>query len=108
MVSLFPKAQKTRQFLYPNPWKLPHLMRLPSAFRSPPESSLSDDESSEPDDGDDGDERTRFAFPELDAQIRAAVVEYGAVFPKLNFSSPRVSLVAVHVSTYRGDSCGSC
>ncbi|KAI0688928.1 D123-domain-containing protein [Earliella scabrosa] len=53
----------------------------------PAESSLSDDEDSEPEE--EQDERTRFAFPELDAQIRAAVVEYGAVFPKLNFSSPR-------------------
>ncbi|TFK83813.1 D123-domain-containing protein [Polyporus arcularius HHB13444] len=53
---------------------------------APAESSLSDDESS---DEEEDDERTRFAFPELDAQIRAAVAEYGAVFPKLNFSSPR-------------------
>ena len=51
---------------------------------------MSDDEDSEPED--EQDERTRFAFPELDAQIRAAVVEYGAVFPKLNFSSPRVRI----------------
>lgn len=31
----------------------------------------------------------QFSFPELDAQIRRAINEYGAVFPKLNFSSPR-------------------
>ncbi|CCL99260.1 uncharacterized protein FIBRA_01275 [Fibroporia radiculosa] len=42
----------------------------------------SDEEESEPD-------RRHFAFPELDAKIREAVVQYGAVFPKLNFSSPR-------------------
>ncbi|KAH8108660.1 D123-domain-containing protein [Phellopilus nigrolimitatus] len=30
-----------------------------------------------------------FAFPELDAQIRKTIVEYDAVFPKLNFSSPK-------------------
>jgi hypothetical protein len=36
-------------------------------------------------------ERPRYAFPDLDKQIRSAVDEYGAVFPKLNFSSPRVS-----------------
>ncbi|KAI0770519.1 D123-domain-containing protein [Fomes fomentarius] len=53
----------------------------------PAESSLSDDDNSDSEDEDD--ERTRFAFPELDAQIRAAVAQFGAVFPKLNFSSPR-------------------
>jgi hypothetical protein len=31
-----------------------------------------------------------FAFPELDAQIRSSLKEFGAVFPKLNFTSPRV------------------
>lgn len=36
--------------------------------------------------------RERFAFPELDDKIRQVVSEYGAVFPKLNFSSPRVSI----------------
>ena len=55
-------------------------------YFSPAESRLSDDGS----DDEDEDERPSFAFPELDAQIRAAVAEYGAVFPKLNFSSPRV------------------
>ena len=35
----------------------------------------------------------RYAFPELDFQIRATIEEYGgAVFPKLNFSSPKVRL----------------
>jgi hypothetical protein len=34
---------------------------------------------------------TRYSFLELDAQIRATIDEYGgAVFPKLNFSSPKV------------------
>ncbi|THH06087.1 hypothetical protein EW145_g4330 [Phellinidium pouzarii] len=46
------------------------------------------------DDNSDKDEDTdnpegRFAFPELDAQIRQAITEYEAVFPKLNFSSPK-------------------
>ncbi|KAI0689062.1 D123-domain-containing protein [Cytidiella melzeri] len=40
-----------------------------------------DEESREP--------RRMFAFPELDAKIRDTVKQYGAVFPKLNFSSPR-------------------
>ena len=35
----------------------------------------------------------QYAFPELDAQIRAAIAEYGAVSPKLNFSSPKVRSV---------------
>jgi len=33
---------------------------------------------------------TQYSFLELDAQIRNAINEYGAVFPKLNFSSPKV------------------
>ncbi|CAL1695946.1 unnamed protein product [Somion occarium] len=34
-------------------------------------------------------QRRKFAFPELDGKIRRAISKYGAVFPKLNFSSPR-------------------
>jgi len=54
------------------------------------ESTLSDDEN-ESTDGDDGDNepQKRYAFLELDKRIRACVLEYGAVFPKLNFSSPK-------------------
>ncbi|KAH9927047.1 D123-domain-containing protein [Amylocystis lapponica] len=58
----------------------------------PAESTLSDEDedntgvSSEEEDEDEG---PRYAFPELDARIRDAVAVYGAVFPKLNFSSPR-------------------
>ena len=48
---------------------------------------------------DDDDEATspaakQYAFPELDAQIRAAIDEYGAVFHKLNFSSPKARSVS--------------
>lgn len=58
---------------------------------SPVESGLSDDEDSEDDDNDEDEQpRRKFAFPELDTKIREAVKQYGAVFPKLNFSSPRV------------------
>ncbi|KAF5389312.1 hypothetical protein D9757_003494 [Collybiopsis confluens] len=49
------------------------------------ESSLSDDD----EDDNDVPEQQVFEFPELDQKIRAAVKEYGAVFPKLNFSSPK-------------------
>ncbi|KAF5382611.1 hypothetical protein D9615_002969 [Tricholomella constricta] len=52
----------------------------------PAESTLSDDEA---DDADDENERPTFAFPELDTRIRDCVKEYGAVFPKLNFSSAK-------------------
>lgn len=55
---------------------------------------LSDDEDEMDDSAselDGGYGRERFAFPELDEKIRQAISEYGAVFPKLNFSSPRVS-----------------
>ncbi|KAH8998686.1 D123-domain-containing protein [Lactarius akahatsu] len=53
----------------------------------PPKSTLedydqhSDDEATSP--------STQYAFPELDARIRTVIDEYGAVFPKLNFSSPK-------------------
>jgi hypothetical protein len=44
-------------------------------------------------DDDSDDEATslsnQYAFPELDARIRTVINEYGAVFPKLNFSSPK-------------------
>ncbi|KAK7694590.1 hypothetical protein QCA50_001776 [Cerrena zonata] len=53
----------------------------------PVESSLSDQEDEDEDEDEIG--RKKYAFPELDAQIREAVSKYGAVFPKLNFSSPR-------------------
>jgi hypothetical protein len=33
-----------------------------------------------------------FSFPDLDDRIRQTIREYGVVFPKLNFSSPQVSL----------------
>lgn len=52
---------------------------------------LSDDEDSGADSDEDDQDRRRYAFPELDAKIRDSVAKYGAVFPKLNFSSPRVS-----------------
>ncbi|KAL1747322.1 D123-domain-containing protein [Schizophyllum fasciatum] len=54
-------------------------------------SSLSDTEDSAGDDDSDSDEpRRTYAFPDLDSQIRDAIKRYeGAVFPKLNFSSPR-------------------
>ncbi|KAI9058194.1 D123-domain-containing protein [Trametes sanguinea] len=51
----------------------------------PAESTLSDDEGEQ----DDADEPVKFAFPELDARIREVIADYGAAFPKLNFSSPR-------------------
>ncbi|KAJ3716977.1 D123-domain-containing protein [Lentinula raphanica] len=51
------------------------------------ESTLSDDEDDDEHDPD-FDENT-YEFPELDKNIRAVVREYGAVFPKLNFSSPK-------------------
>ncbi|KAF8635993.1 hypothetical protein AX15_000155 [Amanita polypyramis BW_CC] len=52
----------------------------------PFQSELSDDEDEEPDVDN---QAPKFAFPELDAEIRGCIKEYGAVFPKLNFSSPK-------------------
>lgn len=54
----------------------------------PVESTLSDDEDAGEEEAEE--RPTNFSFPELDAKIRKAVSDYGAVFPKLNFSSPRV------------------
>ncbi|KAF8809564.1 D123-domain-containing protein [Phlegmacium glaucopus] len=54
------------------------------------ESTLSDGENENTDDEDEDDEpQKRYAFPELDKRIRECVLEYDAVFPKLNFSSPK-------------------
>ncbi|KAF9496484.1 D123-domain-containing protein [Pleurotus eryngii] len=64
----------------------------------PVRSTLSDDEGgSEEDEEEAGSEHElndetpprRYAFPELDDKIRMCIKEYGAVFPKLNFSAPR-------------------
>ncbi|KAF8158343.1 D123-domain-containing protein [Crassisporium funariophilum] len=53
---------------------------------APAESTLSDDD----DDVEDGEEPPKqYSFPELDKRIRDCVGEYEAVFPKLNFSSPK-------------------
>ena len=53
------------------------------------ESTLSDEDESEGSDRSEP-EVQHFSFPELDARIRAAIDQYQAVFPKLNFSSPKV------------------
>lgn len=57
----------------------------------PIESTVEDDSDDDSDDEEE-EEAEEFAFPELDSQIREVVKEYGAVFPKLNFSSPRVCI----------------
>ncbi|KAF8501097.1 D123-domain-containing protein [Russula emetica] len=58
----------------------------------PPKSTLEDDHDHDCDNDDEANDSfaVRYSFPELDAQIRATIDEYGgAVFPKLNFSSPK-------------------
>lgn len=50
----------------------------------PTENSLSDYE-----DEDDAAVGRSFSFPDLDERIRQTIKEYGATFPKLNFSSPK-------------------
>ncbi|KAF8133914.1 D123-domain-containing protein [Boletus edulis] len=52
------------------------------------ESTLSDEDESESSDKSEP-EGQHFSFPELDAAIRDAIDKYQAVFPKLNFSSPK-------------------
>lgn len=57
-----------------------------------PKSENDEEQGDEGEDEDVADEpRRTFTFPELDRQIREAISQYGSVFPKLNFSSPRVS-----------------
>ncbi|PFH53960.1 hypothetical protein AMATHDRAFT_136028 [Amanita thiersii Skay4041] len=51
----------------------------------PFESELSDDDTEE----EEAAEGKKFTFPDLDTKIRECIREYGAVFPKLNFSSPK-------------------
>ena len=69
----------------------------PAVLDSAASSSLSDDEKEDADHDSDSDEpRRTYAFPELDAQIRSAIKRYeGSVFPKLNFSSPRVRSTSI-------------
>ncbi|KZS93583.1 cytoplasmic protein [Sistotremastrum niveocremeum HHB9708] len=64
------------------------------------ESYLSDSESAS-DEHEDQDETRppHYSFPELDAQIRAVIEEYDAVFPKLNFTSPQDSMWLLPSST---------
>ena len=50
----------------------------------------SDVDTDDSEDEDSDDESNTYAFPTLDAQIRQVISSYGAVFPKLNFSSPKV------------------
>ncbi|KAG8906631.1 hypothetical protein FRB99_006419 [Tulasnella sp. 403] len=54
-----------------------------------PESTLSDSGSVSGDSASGSEEPKSYAFPELDAQIRAAIAKFGAVFPKLNWTSPK-------------------
>ena len=58
------------------------------------ESTLSDDEDDEDEDAEEP--IKRYSFPELDTKIRECIKEYGAVFPKLNFSSPKVRISALY------------
>ncbi|KAI0304511.1 cytoplasmic protein [Multifurca ochricompacta] len=54
----------------------------------PPNSTLSLEECDAHQDSDD-EATSRYAFPQLDAQVRAVIREYHAVFPKLNFPHQR-------------------
>lgn len=58
-------------------------------YRSEGDEPLAED-SDEEDEADEPQER--FSFPDLDAQIRQSIEEYGAVFPKLNFTCPKVCM----------------
>ncbi|KAG2123314.1 D123-domain-containing protein [Suillus cothurnatus] len=51
--------------------------------------SLPSCQKDEEDEEDDAAVGRSFSFPDLDKRIRQVIKEYGAVFPKLNFSSPK-------------------
>ncbi|CAE6459904.1 unnamed protein product [Rhizoctonia solani] len=54
-----------------------------------PAGELSSDEEMEADEDEDSGPMARFSFPELDQQIRHAISDYHAVFPKLNWTAPK-------------------
>lgn len=60
----------------------------------PVESTLSDDEGADISDNDDV-VPPIYNFPHVNRHIRECIEEYGAVFPKLNFSSPKVRTLLV-------------
>lgn len=60
------------------------LLYSSEGIEPPAEDSDEEDEADEP--------QERFSFPDLDAQIRQSIEDYGAVFPKLNFTSPKVRI----------------
>jgi hypothetical protein len=68
----------------------------------PAESILSDDENDDDSRDDDVDDLTRkhYAFPDLDLLIRQCIKEYEAVFPKLNFSSPKVCIILYKYTSF--------
>jgi hypothetical protein len=75
---------------------------LPSDFREylesdgvfvPGEDDDLEDSEAEADVDVDTPPRKRFSFPGLDVRIQECIDEYEAVFPKLNFSSPKVVLM---------------
>jgi hypothetical protein len=66
--------------------------RSPISLRVCRVSELSDDEDSRNGSESEDDQSWQVTFPELDADIRRILIKYdGAVFPKLNWSSPQVS-----------------
>jgi len=66
--------------------------------------------SSQASDDDDDEPARQFTFPHLDAEIRAVLERYdGAVFPKLNWSSPQVPLFPLRpCCRSHGTSAESC
>lgn len=66
-----------------------------SGPQSRPETEISDDGSSEGEEDSDAlaVPSHHYSFPDLDAKIREVVKEYGGVFPKLNWTSPRVHFI---------------
>jgi hypothetical protein len=64
---------------------------------------MNDSDDEEDDSGNDSDDESwQVSFPELDAEIRRIISRYdGAVFPKLNWSSPQVSSLALTLKKHR-------
>ncbi|KAF8583429.1 D123-domain-containing protein [Ramaria rubella] len=62
---------------------------VPEGSENFPASSSLSEESLSGDEGSENSQPIRYAFPQLDAQIRDAITRYQAIFPKLNWTAPK-------------------
>ena len=73
---------------------LPQIRRNIYTYRALTNRSHETEETGTDTDDDLDDPQEQFAFLDLDNKIKKAIEDYEGVFPKLNFSSPKVSFKA--------------